>query len=315
VAHELTHVLQDQHFDLERLGDPDFEEHVGLRAMAEGDAGRIEDAYVADVLTDEERTAYEEESLASIEDSEEALEGVPPVLSILFSAPYTLGEGFLAYREAVDGGGFWDEVLEDPPSPEEMLDPAVRGTERAEEVPVVVDAPDGADILDEDTFDPLTWFVLLASRGDPVEALRTVGGWGGDAYVAYRDGDDVCAAMAVTGDDPAATEALHSALVAWADADPAGTAEVDLVDDVVEVRSCDPGADAAATGEVSEALLVMPLVRAQLAADVLATGGTEAQAECAGWAVLDVLTLEQLTATTVDPAVQQAIMQALAGCA
>ena len=45
LAHELTHVLQDQHFDLERLADPDFDRADELRAMAEGDAGRIEDAY------------------------------------------------------------------------------------------------------------------------------------------------------------------------------------------------------------------------------------------------------------------------------
>jgi hypothetical protein len=59
LAHELTHVLQDQHFDLQRLDEPDFEEHEGLRAMAEGDAGRIEDIYVTDVLTSAEQTAYE----------------------------------------------------------------------------------------------------------------------------------------------------------------------------------------------------------------------------------------------------------------
>ncbi|HEX7132365.1 MAG TPA: hypothetical protein VF228_07300, partial [Iamia sp.] len=216
VAHELTHVLQDQHFDLQRTDDEAFEEHDGLRAMAEGDAGRIEDIYVTEVLTAEERAAYEEETETSIDESEVALEGVPPVLSILFGAPYALGEGFLTYRERVDGGQPWDAVLRDPPSQEEMLDPSAWETERAEVTEVEIAAPDGAEVLDEDTFDPLTWFVLLASRADPVEALQVVDGWGGDAYVAYRHDDEVCAAMAVTGDDAAATESLHAALVAWA---------------------------------------------------------------------------------------------------
>ena len=63
VAHELTHVLQDQHFDLERLADPDYERYDGLRAMAEGDAGRIEDAYTAEVLTTAEQADAEADSM------------------------------------------------------------------------------------------------------------------------------------------------------------------------------------------------------------------------------------------------------------
>jgi hypothetical protein len=314
VAHELTHVLQDQHFDLERLADPDFEGYEGLRAMAEGDAERIEQVYVDEVLTTAEQEEYDAETEASIDGSEAALEGVPPVLSIIFGAPYALGEGFLTYRERVDGGQPWDAVLEDPPTGEELLDPAAWETDRAEVVEVEIEAPEGAEVLDEDTFDPLTWYVLLASRGDPAAALHAVDGWAGDAYVSYREDDAVCAAMAVTGDDAAATDTLHRALVDWAAGDPTGAATVELVDGTVEVRACDPGADAAATGTVSEDLLVVPYVRADLESSLVESGASEDQARCSSRSILDALTFEQLTADTLDPAVEKMITEAVLSC-
>src|SRR5262249_23741025 len=48
LAHELTHALQDQYFDLTRLGKlPTQEQQNAFRTMAEGDAVRIENKYVA----------------------------------------------------------------------------------------------------------------------------------------------------------------------------------------------------------------------------------------------------------------------------
>ncbi|HMJ78629.1 MAG TPA: hypothetical protein VK507_21785, partial [Iamia sp.] len=314
LAHELTHVLQDQHFDLDRLADPDFDERDGLRAMAEGDAGRIEDLYAAEVLTAEERTAYEAETEVAVDDSDSALEGVPPVLTAIFSAPYALGPGFLTYRERVDGGQPWDAVLEDPPSQEELIDPSAWKTDRSEVADVEVAAPDGAEVLDESTFDPLTWYLLLASRGDPAAALRTVDGWGGDAYVAYRQDDRVCAAMAVAGDDTAAVDTLESALSAWAAGDPTGTTTVERAGDTVEVRACDPGAEAAATGAITEELLSVLYLRSDLEASLVETGATEDQARCASRAMFEILTVEQLTAPTLDPALQQQVAEAVMGC-
>jgi hypothetical protein len=315
VAHELTHVLQDQHFDLGRITDPDFDEAEGLRAMAEGDAGRIEEAYAADELTPEERQEYEEETTASVDGSEDALEGVPPVLSIIFGAPYTLGDGFLLYRERVDGGEPWDAVLEDPPSQEELLDPTAWETPRAEVQEVAIEAPEGAEVIEEDTFDPLFWYLLLASRGDPAGALQAVDGWGGDAYVSSREDDVVCASMALVGDDATATDVLHRALVDWASGDPSGSTSVELAEGTIEVRACDPGAGAAATGEVTEDLLAVPYLRADIESSLATTGADEEQARCASVAIFDALTFDQLTATTLDPSVQQIVAEAVQGCA
>jgi hypothetical protein len=236
------------------------------------------------------------------------------VLSAIFAAPYTLGPGFLTYREQVDGGQPWDAVLQDPPSQEELLDPSAWETDRSAVADVEVAAPDGAEVLDEDTFDPLTWYLLLASRGDPAAALRVVDGWGGDAYVAYRQDDRVCAAMAVAGDDTAALDGLETALSAWAEGDPTGTTTVERAGATVEVRVCDPGAAAAATGTVTEELLSVPYLRAELEGAVVESGATEDQARCTSRALFEVLTLEQLTATTLGPALQQQVTEAVMAC-
>ena len=47
LVHELTHALQDQHFDLERLDGPQLDDGAAtaFRGLAEGDALRVEEAY------------------------------------------------------------------------------------------------------------------------------------------------------------------------------------------------------------------------------------------------------------------------------
>ncbi|MCP6536207.1 hypothetical protein NL488_27215, partial [Klebsiella pneumoniae] len=93
----------------------------------------------------------------------------------------------------------------DPPSEEELLDPSSRGTVRADVQEVEVAAPEGAEDVEEDVVGPLAWYLMLASRGEPIDALRAVDGWGGDAMVSYRSGDATCVRAVVVGDDAATT--------------------------------------------------------------------------------------------------------------
>ncbi len=293
IAHELTHVLQDQHFDLERIADPDFDRSEGLRALAEGDAQRIEDAFVEDRLTAEERTAYEEETETVGDDAEAALaEDVPPALLTLFAAPYTLGAGIVDHLTRLEGPEVIDDLLEDPPTEEELLDPSARGTVRTEVQEVEVSAPEGAEDVETDVVGPLGWYLMLASRGRATDALRTVDGWGGDAFVSYRDEGTTCVRARVVGDDAAATDRLAVALEAWANAGPAGSATVELVDGSIRVEACDPGGDAGSNGEVSQDLLALPVVRSELRTTFEESGWPTDQARCAADQVVAVIPLE-----------------------
>src|SRR5262245_5888854 len=63
LAHELTHALQDQHFDLNALQREAAKTHSGtvLRTVVEGDAVRIEDDYV-NTLSKADRSKYASDS-------------------------------------------------------------------------------------------------------------------------------------------------------------------------------------------------------------------------------------------------------------
>src|SRR5262245_23554253 len=62
LAHELVHVLQDQHFDVDALerkaADSETGDSGALRALIEGDAERIQDEYVSN-LSDDEQAEYD----------------------------------------------------------------------------------------------------------------------------------------------------------------------------------------------------------------------------------------------------------------
>ncbi|MEO7571420.1 MAG: hypothetical protein ABIX10_03195, partial [Acidimicrobiales bacterium] len=123
IVHELTHALQDQRFDLERLyaSDLDSGASAAFRGLAEGDAVRIEEAYTADKLTETERTAYDEEFAGELADSQLATADVPPFLSATFSAPYALGQPFVTMLLGQDGNDGVDDAFESPPDTEEHL--------------------------------------------------------------------------------------------------------------------------------------------------------------------------------------------------
>lgn len=297
LAHELVHVLQDQHFDLERL--QDFEDGRGavLRAIAEGDATRIEDRYVEEVLTDEERTAYQEESTTAGEEASEELEAkVPPILSTVFAAPYILGPELVAALDAKGGSEAIDRALEDPPTEEVLFDPRTFETDAAGPMTVDVEAPEGAEIITESEFGPTTWYLMLAARMEPGVALAATDGWGGDQYVVYREDDQVCVAVDAKGDTEEDTDALANALVTWVAGSPEDTASAERVDDLVRFRSCDPGAEAETDAtDVTPEILVVPVTRTQVYTGEIEADATPAQASCFAQGVVDAFTLEQLT--------------------
>jgi hypothetical protein len=314
VTHELTHVLQDQHFDLDRLTgdeDDDDDEAAGLRSVAEGDADRIGDEYAGEELSADELEEHEAQAEEDENAGDEGLAEVPPALIALSTAPYTLGQGFVTVLD--EESAAIDEALQDPPSEQELLDPAVRGTDRAEPVEVdAPEAPDGAEVVDEDVFGPVAWFLVLAARGAPADALAVVDDWGGDAFVSYREDDRLCVEIAVAGDDADATAAFGRALDAWAARHPGGGATVETAGDAVRLVSCDPGEGADPAGEVGPDVISLPLVRTQIETDLEGNySATAEEARCASGRILDELSLEELTADEVPPETGERI-QALA---
>lgn len=297
LAHELTHVLQDQHFDLQRIDSYDDGRASVLRALAEGDATKVEDAYVEKVLTPAERKAYEKQSQDSGDSAKKEIDkSVPPILTTLFASPYILGPQLI---DVLDEQGGWkaiDDALQNPPSEEALFDPTVYGTDALDPVSVDVTAPEGTQKIEDGEFGPTAWYLMLASRMDPHLALAAVDGWGGDRYVVYRQDKKVCIEINARGDNKADTEQLSAASGAWAAKSPKGSAESRLADGEVQLRSCDPGADAKVDGKAASMdLLTLPVTRSQVYLQALQAKQTPKASSCFADGIVDAFTTDQLS--------------------
>jgi hypothetical protein len=214
IAHELTHALDDQRFDLDRpeYDDADDEIDFGFSALVEGNARRVEDAYRAR-LSDEERldAAAEELSLGGGLD----LGDVPLVLVDLISAPYGLGHDFVV--QLIDDGGqeALDAAFNAPPrTSEQVIDPAAY---EAGEGAIEVEVPAVAgQVVDQGVAGQFLIQVVLADALDEDQARAAASGWGGDWVVAWRDGQRPCATLAAVGDGAADTAELRGAFEDWA---------------------------------------------------------------------------------------------------
>lgn len=261
VAHELTHALQDQHFDLGKLQKEAAKTHSGtvLRTVIEGDAVRIQNDYV-ETLSKDDQAKYASGSAQQADDARTETDeaGVPEALTVLFEAPYDLGplmlDAVLAER---DEAGI-DELFRKPPTsdsayltPSTLLDgsrfvtvptPKLREGEKKR----------GA----ADSFGAFALYQVLASRIDPSTALTAADGWGGDAMVTFTRGDTTCLRSTFVGRDDDQTAAIGSALAEWAAQMPPGSAVVEQGPRIT-VTACDPGAAGTeAPNRALEALLL-----------------------------------------------------------
>ena len=241
IAHELTHALDDQHFELERpaLDDAPDESGFGFTALVEGNAVRVEDAYRATLTAEEfEAAQAEEQALGDGYD----FDAIPLVLFEQLGAPYILGPDLVDDILESGGQARLDASFATPPvTSEALIDPA---TYLAGQGPVAVAAPtaDGEEI-DRHVLGAFGLAQLLGEAsailggiGDTDEAVI---GWGGDAYVAWADGDDrACVRINIIGDTPEDTDEIADALEFWAD-DPSLELDTTLVvSDVVTLTSC-----------------------------------------------------------------------------
>lgn len=207
LVHELTHALQDQHFDIEReeLDDRDDEASTGFTGLVEGDASRIERAYLDSLPLREQKKAEREEMAAA-----GGLDpDVPPVLIQLVGFPYVVGPEFTS--AVVEGGGQarLDAAFQNPPTTsEQLLHPQTFLDGQPVRTPPNPTA-DGEKI-DEGVLGELGLLLVLQASGQ--DGRRAAAGWGGDRYVAWKKGDQTCVRIAVEMDTPQDDAELREAL-------------------------------------------------------------------------------------------------------
>jgi hypothetical protein len=278
LAHELTHALQDQHFDLDKLDRTarTSTQSAVREALVEGDATRIQNLYTQN-LTDDER-AEAEAVIYTSPDGEEAAEetesALPDVLGAIYEAPYILGPDLVESLAAHGGTRAIDRALRNPPATDEgVFNPLTAVTEHRVKRVASPKLRKGERRAGEpDDFGAFSLYLLLASRLDTLTALEAADGWAGDAETRFTRGGKRCLRVDFAGHQRTDTARIARALREATAALPRGSTEVEDRLDRVELTVCDPGGNALEPQAFAERALRQLALRNTAVASSLGAG-------------------------------------------
>jgi hypothetical protein len=221
LAHELTHALDDQHFDLTRLDDLaarcEDERSEAALGLIEGNAQFVAAGTLARFPSGDLGDALG--ALLNGLGDQPSVAGVPPFVQAIEIWPYTEGLLFVT-KLAVDGGtAAVDEAFRHPPTTTEQV---MHPDQYPSDVPSRVDVPDlSADLGprwgDLDAMDVgEEWLdAMLNLRLDGSTADAAAAGWDGGVYRAWSDGTDVAVVMDTAWDSVGDATAFASAMNDW----------------------------------------------------------------------------------------------------
>ena len=264
LAHELTHALQDQHWDLTNLqraapaGDD-----TALRALLEGDAVTVQNAYEKTLSAADQRT-YQHEQTAAQDRSTQATVNVPGVLSDMMSFPYAFGRPYIDALTANRNTTALDDAFNHPPVAEaQIINSAGYPTSWKPARVAVPSLPQGdRRVGAPQSFGQFSLFEVLSSRLGYTPAWAAVQGWQGDNSVPYADHGRTCMAVDVRFATPGGASRFYRATRQWAATIPGATATIS--GSLTRIRSCDPGAAAASPPPASPSPFDTLVARAQI---------------------------------------------------
>jgi hypothetical protein len=205
-AHEFTHSLQDQYYDLNKLmpkhTDND-DRSEAIQALVEGDAVLVQRLWAQSALSPTELSQLGQGS----SDSSSKLFQAPNFIREQLLFPY--GDGFNFVRQIYQAGGTGavDEVFRNPPdSTEQILHP---DKYRAHEKPVAVSLPDlsgslgqGWRQINQNTLGEMALRLMLEEYTDANRASRAAAGWGGDRWSLLEKDGRQALVLSTTWDTP-----------------------------------------------------------------------------------------------------------------
>ncbi|HEY8059718.1 MAG TPA: DUF6782 family putative metallopeptidase, partial [Acidimicrobiales bacterium] len=120
LVHELTHALEDQHFELDRpeLDDAFDESGLAFSALVEGSASRVDAAYTA-MLTEQERDQADAEQQALVAGID--IGAFPAILLAQQQFVYVTGQEFVESIFDQGGNEAIDRALRRPPTTSEQI--------------------------------------------------------------------------------------------------------------------------------------------------------------------------------------------------
>ena len=212
LAHELTHAIDDQHFDLDRLDDMvvhcDDEIFQAALGVVEGSANH----FATQVLL-----RYPSVAPGSIPGGGGG--EVPPLITEIQAYPYTTGQRFVDALADQGGPAAINRALQTfPTTTEQVMHPS----KFPGDVATPVDVPDFSPTFGPEWHDLDVMIVgelwlkaLLDLRLDDATAAAAAAGWGGGTYRAWSDGTDVAVIMSTVWDTAADAKEFSEALGHW----------------------------------------------------------------------------------------------------
>jgi hypothetical protein len=283
LAHELTHGLQDQHYDLTRLQDAtrDSGADDALTALIEGDATRIEDDYYGTLSAADQRAVDAAEAVGPDPGSPTGAPANPDAaatagesfVSAQIDAPYAVGPGMVyVILDARHRAGLAAAFHEPPNTQLQMLQPSLSATRVT---PSHVTAPKlaaGAKRRSTGSTDigAFDLYFMLASRLPTATAIQAADAWGNGRELVSERNHRICTDLSFTGRDAAGSRRIADALRAWSAAMPAGAVTLDRRGLALHV--CDPGSTAAAPPNSAEDALDFAASRAFIESDMVRGG-------------------------------------------
>jgi hypothetical protein len=208
-AHEFTHALQDQYFDLNAYQGEELDQgdrQTARAALVEGDATLLMSYWARDNLTPAELA----EVIGSTDPEVAAiLERMPKIISESLLFPYQAGLSFVLSAQMQGGWAAVDAMFGNPPaSTEQILHPEKYASGEA---PVAVTFPadaaaalgTGWAVAAQDTIGEFALGVWLRDVGDVKSgvAADATAGWGGDRVALFEGPSGAWGAVAQTAWD------------------------------------------------------------------------------------------------------------------
>jgi hypothetical protein len=218
-VHELTHAIDDQHFDIEthmeRLEKANSDDAaMAYQCVVEGDATRAMLLYAG--------AAGVDQSLAGSMTGTgmkmmEGMMGYDPFIERLSIAPYLLGETFVDYVFNHKGLEGLNRTFTDPPSSMEQVIHPER-YEAIRDEPSLVSNPDpgkglpGWKMEAETTLGEFVISFMFEVKINPDNAARVADGWDGDRVTTWRaPNNDVAAVWVTVWDDAVQANEFYQA--------------------------------------------------------------------------------------------------------
>lgn len=192
MAHELTHALQDQHFNLrlfEKWPDGDSDAELAAHALVEGDASLAMALYVSRSPL---RIISLMKSMGSSQSASEEIDRAPRALRESLMFPYKEGMQWVQQLHKREGWPLVSKAYKELPQSTEQILHAEKYFAR--EAPIKVTLPDISSLLgrgwkriDTDVNGEWSYYLILDEYlKSAQESKRAAAGWGGDRYSVYE---------------------------------------------------------------------------------------------------------------------------------